>query len=55
MLGYFLRLAPPRFSRAIGEDTYEFLMSRRERLHTLRLLGYQGANCIAYQLDGSAM
>jgi len=54
MLGVFLRLTPPRFSGAVGEDAHEFLTTCRERLRTLGLVESRGADFIAYQLDGPA-
>ena len=54
MLGVFLRLSPPRFSGAVGEDAHEFLVTCRERLQTLGLVESRGADFTAYQLDGPA-
>ncbi|XP_015169465.1 uncharacterized protein [Solanum tuberosum] len=52
MLGVFLRLSPPRFSGAVGEDAHEFLLTYHERLQTLGVVESRGADFIAYQLDG---
>ncbi|XP_015169165.1 uncharacterized protein [Solanum tuberosum] len=54
MLGVFLRLSPPRFSRAVGDDAHEFLVACRGRLQTLGLVESRGADFTAYQLDGPA-
>lgn len=54
ILGRFLTLAPPWFSRAIEEDAHEFRTSCRERLYTLGLVESIGLDYTAYQLDGQA-
>lgn len=41
MLDRLLRLTPSRFSRASGEDTYEFLFACEDRLHNLRFVDIQ--------------
>lgn len=38
LLGRFFRLAPPRFFGALSNDTYEFLISCKNRLHNLSLI-----------------
>jgi len=50
----FLRMTPPRFFGAVGEDAHEFLTTCRERLRTLGLVESRGVDFIAYHLDGPA-
>ena len=54
ILGVFLRLSPPRFSGAVGEDAHEFLLTCGKRLQTLGLVESRGADFTAYQLDDPA-
>ncbi|XP_015159293.1 uncharacterized protein [Solanum tuberosum] len=54
MLRVFQRLAPPIFSRAIGEDTHEFQLICQEHLQSLGLLESRGADFIAHQFRGPA-
>lgn len=51
-MGRFIRLGPPRFSGAPGEDAYEFLVSCQERLHNLGLVESHGVDYTTFQMDG---
>lgn len=54
MLGRFLRLAPPRFSGALEEEAYEFLVTYEDRLHSLGLVETRGVDYTTFQLDLAA-
>lgn len=47
----FLRLAPPRFSHALEEDVYEFLIAFKERLYKLGLVKTRFMDYTKFQLD----
>lgn len=43
-----------RFSRAVGEDAYEFLTSYKEKLHVLSLVESRGVDFTTYKLADSS-
>lgn len=51
ILGQFLKLTPPRFTRTQGEDAMEFLSSCEERLRNLGLVEARGVDFVSYQFD----
>lgn len=53
MLGVFLSLSPPRFSRAVGEDDHEFFTTCCERMYTLGLVESREADFTTYQYGPS--
>lgn len=50
MFKSFIRLGASKFSGAIGEDTYEFLVDCQEKLHNVRSLKSHGVTYKTYQL-----
>lgn len=51
ILGQFLRLALPRFTRAPCLNAFDFLSSFKKRLHYLGLVESHGINYSTFQFD----
>lgn len=52
MLGWYIRLGPPKFSSASGEDAHEFLIRCPERLHNIKLVESHRVDYTTFHIVG---